>query len=106
MSSAKIINIQDAKTHLSRYVDAAAAGEEIVIGKAGKPLAVLMPYKAPGKPRQLGALAGAITESADVWSPATDAEIAALMYGGEFEAGPAHAASSLLVGDDTKPFGK
>ena len=39
----EVINIQEAKTHLSRYVDKVAAGEELVIGKAGKPLAKLVP---------------------------------------------------------------
>ena len=37
------INIHEAKTHLSRLVEEAAAGEEIVIAKAGKPIARLMP---------------------------------------------------------------
>ena len=36
------INIHEAKTHLSRFVDAAAAGEEIVIARAGKPVARLV----------------------------------------------------------------
>jgi len=35
----KAINIQEAKTHLSRLTELAAAGETIVIGKAGKPIA-------------------------------------------------------------------
>jgi len=40
---AKPINLYDAKTQLSRLVDRAAAGEEIVIAKAGKPRARLVP---------------------------------------------------------------
>ncbi len=35
------VNIHQAKTHLSRLVEAAAAGEEIIIAKAGKPMAKL-----------------------------------------------------------------
>jgi len=49
------INIHEAKTQLSRLVEQAAAGEEIVIAKAGKPLARLVPYAvASREPRQLG----------------------------------------------------
>ena len=39
----RTVNIHAAKTHLSRLVEAAAAGEEIIIAKAGKPLARLVP---------------------------------------------------------------
>ena len=46
------VNLYEAKTNLSKLVERAAAGEEIVIAKAGKPKAVLMPYR-PGK-RRLG----------------------------------------------------
>ena len=48
------VNLYDAKTNLSKLVDRAAAGEEIVIAKAGKPKAKLVPYQAPGKKRRLG----------------------------------------------------
>jgi prevent-host-death family protein len=44
------VNLYDAKTHLSKLVDRAAAGEEIVIAKAGKPKAMLVPYRT-GKKR-------------------------------------------------------
>lgn len=37
-----VVNVHDAKTHLSRLLDRAAAGEEIVIGRAGKPVARLV----------------------------------------------------------------
>jgi prevent-host-death family protein len=40
---AKILNIYEAKTHLSALVEQAAHGEEIVIAKAGKPMAKLVP---------------------------------------------------------------
>jgi prevent-host-death family protein len=43
------VNIYDAKTNLSKLVDRAAAGEEIVIAKAGKPKAKLIPYQPPRK---------------------------------------------------------
>jgi prevent-host-death family protein len=52
------INIHEAKTHLSRLVDEVSAGEEIVIAKAGKPLARLIPFQRRSGRRKLGALAG------------------------------------------------
>ena len=48
------VNIYEAKTNLSRLVDRAAQGEEIVIAKAGKPKAKLVPYR-PEKKRRAGA---------------------------------------------------
>jgi prevent-host-death family protein len=42
---AKIVNIHEAKTHLSRLVDRAAAGEHVVIARAGKPVADLVPHR-------------------------------------------------------------
>jgi prevent-host-death family protein len=57
------VNIRDAKTHLSRLVDQAAAGEPFVIAKAGKPLVKVVPLSAPepGKVKRLGFLAGEIS---------------------------------------------
>lgn len=52
-----MINIHAAKTQLSRLVEQAAAGEEIVIAKAGKPMAKLVPLEAKRKVR-LGLLEG------------------------------------------------
>ncbi|HRQ88430.1 MAG TPA: type II toxin-antitoxin system prevent-host-death family antitoxin [Bacteroidia bacterium] len=63
----KTINIQAAKTHLSRLVDEAAAGEEIVLAKAGKPLVRLVPFRASGIVRQGGQFAGQIFEAPDCW---------------------------------------
>jgi prevent-host-death family protein len=56
----KAVNVHAAKTHLSRLVDEAAAGEEIVIAKAGKPVARLVPLRPERGRRRLGALAGQI----------------------------------------------
>lgn len=63
----KIINIQAAKTHLSRLVEEAAAGEEIIIAKAGKPMVKVIPYQAAKKTRVGGQLKGQIWQSADCW---------------------------------------
>jgi prevent-host-death family protein len=51
-----IVNIHEAKTHLSRLVERAAAGEEIIIGKAGRPRARLVPYEPSRTPRRPGQL--------------------------------------------------
>ena len=48
------VNIHEAKTQLSRYVDQAAAGEEVTIARAGKPVARLVPLQAAKNARQLG----------------------------------------------------
>lgn len=57
---AEIVNVHAAKTHLSRLLERAEAGEEIVIGRAGKPIAKLVPYR-PERPRRVfGALRGQI----------------------------------------------
>lgn len=50
----EVINVHDAKTHLSRLLDKAHAGEEIVLGKAGKPYAKLVPLSR--RERKLGSL--------------------------------------------------
>ena len=55
-----IINIHEAKTHLSRIVDEVAAGAEVVIAKAGKPMARLVPLTTTARPRKLGLLKGRI----------------------------------------------
>ena len=49
------VNIHEAKTQFSRFVDQAEAGEEIVIARAGKPVARLVALEtAARKPRKLG----------------------------------------------------
>ena len=55
------INLYDAKTHLSQLVDRAARGEDVVIGKAGKPLVRMIPYhEAALAPREPGGCEGRI----------------------------------------------
>ena len=57
----KTIDIREAKKHLSRLLERAIAGEEIMISKAGKPVARLGPYTAPKRPkRKPGSLKGKI----------------------------------------------
>jgi prevent-host-death family protein len=56
------VNIHAAKTHLSRLLEEAAAGEEIIIAKAGNPVAKLGPLATTTgrKRRRLGLLAGRV----------------------------------------------
>jgi prevent-host-death family protein len=61
-----VTNIHDAKTHFSKLVERAEAGEEIVIGRAGRPVAKLVPYLAPRPDRVPGALRGRIWIAPDV----------------------------------------
>jgi prevent-host-death family protein len=51
------VNVYAAKTHLSRLIDQANAGEEVVITRHGRPVARLVPAEAI-KPRKLGLLEG------------------------------------------------
>ena len=63
------ISIREAKTHLSRLVEDVAAGEEIIIAKAGKPVAKLVPIEVELVPRQLGSMRGKIWAADDFDQP-------------------------------------
>jgi prevent-host-death family protein len=54
--TARVVNVHQAKTHLSRLIDDAHAGETIVLAKAGKPWARLMPLAPPPPQRIPGRL--------------------------------------------------
>jgi prevent-host-death family protein len=56
----KTVNVQEAKTHLSRLLEEAAAGGEIVIAKAGKPYVRLVPCLPERSPRTLGGWEGKV----------------------------------------------
>jgi prevent-host-death family protein len=66
------VNIHEAKTHLSRLVEQAAAGEEIVIAKAGKPMAKLVPLDQPEPRIQFGLLQGQGSVPDDFDAPLPD----------------------------------
>ena len=75
---AEIVNVHEAKTHLSRLLDEAHAGKEIILAKAGKPYARLMPLAASPAGRQPGRLRGRLgagffeplpAEELDAWEP-------------------------------------
>jgi prevent-host-death family protein len=57
----RTVNIHEAKTHLSRLVDAAAKGEPFIIAKAGKPMVKVVPIDAPAKPKRFDFMAGEFT---------------------------------------------
>jgi prevent-host-death family protein len=63
------INIHEAKTHLSQLVEDAARGDEIVIAKAGKPMARLVAMPVGRQPRRRGLLKGRISIAADFDAP-------------------------------------
>ena len=50
----QITNISDAKSSLSKLIEQVLQGQEVIIGKAGKPVAMLVPYDAETSPRKLG----------------------------------------------------
>jgi prevent-host-death family protein len=65
----QIINIHQAKTHLSQLVSQALAGEQIVIAKAGKPLIELTRYQQKKVQRKSGQLQGIMHVSDDFDAP-------------------------------------
>jgi prevent-host-death family protein len=71
------VNIHDAKTHLSRLLERVAAGERVVISKAGQPIADLIPHQA--KPVVFGGLRGELSYDDDTF--AVDPDIQRLFYG-------------------------
>jgi prevent-host-death family protein len=69
----KMVNLHAAKTHLSRLVDEAANGEEIVIAKAGKPMVRLVPATSAQRRRaSFGSMKGKIWISDDFDAPLPD----------------------------------
>jgi prevent-host-death family protein len=70
-----IVNIHEAKTHLSRLVERVEAGEEVVIARAGRPVARLVPFRARTRPRTPGLWRGQVKLAADF--DATDEDVLA-----------------------------
>ncbi len=66
------VNIHEAKTHLSRLLKRVAAGEEILISKAGKPMAILTPISKPQANRVPGLDKGVIQIPDDFDAPLPD----------------------------------
>ena len=66
------VNIHEAKTHLSRLLEEVAAGNEIIIAKAGKPMARLVPFGMIPKRRRLGIFKGQLNIPDDFDAPLPD----------------------------------
>jgi prevent-host-death family protein len=66
------VNVHVAKSQLSRLLDAVAAGEEVIIAKAGKPVARLVPIEQKKERRKLGTLAGKLHVPDDFDDPLPD----------------------------------
>lgn len=81
------VNIHEAKTHLSRLVDAAAKGEPFVIAKAGKPLVKVIAIEPAATLPRLGFMAGEFTVPDDF--DTMDQEEIIRLFEGEDETGPA-----------------
>lgn len=71
----RTVNIQDAKTHLSRLLRAVESGEEIAIARAGQVIARLVRADEPGG-RRLGGFVGEVRWDDDAFAPMGDAEAA------------------------------
>ena len=71
-----ITNITEAKAQLSALIERVRRGEEIVIGKAGQPVAKLVPFERPAEPRRPGALRGKIRIASDFDELPEDLEVA------------------------------
>ncbi len=71
------VNVHAAKSQLSRLLDAVVAGEEVIIAKAGKPIARLVPIEPKRERRKLGSLAGKLHVPDNFDDPLPDDIIAA-----------------------------
>ncbi len=67
----EIVNIHEAKTHLSRLLERVVAGEEIIIAKSGKPYARLVPLEC--QERELGFVPGTVPDA--FFEPLSDDEL-------------------------------
>jgi prevent-host-death family protein len=66
------VNMHEAKTHLSRLVERVEAGEEVVIARAGRPVARLVPYARRTEPRVPGVWRGQVRIAPDFDAPDDD----------------------------------
>ena len=74
------VNIHEAKTNLSRLLEDVAGGEEIIIAKAGKPIARLVPLAVAANKRRLGLFKGQLEVPENFDAPLTEDELAS--FGG------------------------
>jgi prevent-host-death family protein len=81
----KIVNVHEAKTHLSRLLNRVEAGEEVTIAKAGRPVARLVPIADTSWKRPLGMDKGKVWIADDFDAP--DPELIADFEDGDIEPG-------------------
>jgi prevent-host-death family protein len=74
------VNIHEAKTHLSKLLERVSLGEEVIIAKAGTPVAKLVPFEMEPKSRVFGSAKGEFTVPDDFNEP--DPEIEDMFYKG------------------------
>jgi prevent-host-death family protein len=75
-----VVNIYEAKTQLSKLVEEAAAGKDVVIARGGKPVARLTRLNTPKRALKFGVLKGKIKMAADFDAPLPD-DVVALFEG-------------------------
>jgi len=68
----KVVTVHEAKTHLSSLLDDVGRGMEVIIAKAGKPVARLIPITVSVKQKRLGLLRGKIKIAGDFNAPLAD----------------------------------
>ena len=76
----RTVNIQDAKTHLSRLLRAVEAGEQIAIARSGRVIARLVRAE-DGNDRRLGGFIGQVRWDEDAFGPMADEEAASWIDG-------------------------
>lgn len=72
--------VHEAKTNLSRLLEQAAAGKEVIIARGSVPVAKLVAIGNARKKRQSGTMAGQIAYTADAFAPLTDQELTSLGF--------------------------
>jgi antitoxin (DNA-binding transcriptional repressor) of toxin-antitoxin stability system len=72
--------VHQAKTNLSRLLEEAASGKEVIIARGKEPVAQLVAIGKARKKRQLGTMAGQISYSAGAFAPLTDQELTDLGF--------------------------
>ncbi|HEY6470229.1 MAG TPA: type II toxin-antitoxin system Phd/YefM family antitoxin [Candidatus Dormibacteraeota bacterium] len=65
----EVVNVHAAKTHLSQLLARVEAGEEVVLARAGQPIARLVPFVASGTPRRFGGWKGRVSIAKDFDAP-------------------------------------
>lgn len=69
LNDMKTFNVHEAKTHFSDILKLVAGGEEVVVAKAGKPVAIIRAFEQPEKTRKPGLFKGKMEMSASFFEP-------------------------------------